>query len=179
MANLKTGLDKGQNVILDFAGTFNDTFSSLAENFGQFMGDIISGTSGFQDFGNVILASLGDLAIRVGKMAIATGLAVSGIKKALQSLNPGVAIAAGIALVALGSAIKGALSNAANGSGSSGSIGSNSYVYDTRGASTVFGQTIPAVQTQMVNVHVTGEFKQKGTEMLATINETQKRRRYN
>ena len=179
MDNLKTGLDTGKNAIIDFADTFNQSFADLAGNFGEFMGGLISGTSGFQDFGNILLGSLGDLAIRVGKMAIATGLAVSGIKKALQSMNPAIAIAAGAALVAVGTAIKGALSSVVNGNSStSGSIGSNSYLYDTRGASSVFGQTIPAAQTQSVNVHVTGQFRQEGTALVATINETQKRSNY-
>ena len=39
--------------------------------------------------------------MQLGKMAIQTGIAIFGIKKALQSLNPAVAIAGGIALVAL------------------------------------------------------------------------------
>ena len=52
--------------------------------------------------------------INVGKLAIQTGIAVAGIKAALKSLNPAVAIAAGVALVALGSLVKGKLSKAAD-----------------------------------------------------------------
>ena len=42
------------------------------------------------------------MATQMGKLAISIGLGVKGIKEALKSLNPAVAIAAGIALVALG-----------------------------------------------------------------------------
>lgn len=59
------------------------------------------------------LAPLADVLIDMGKLAIATGAAVLGIKKALESLNPYVAIAAGVALVALGSFVKGKAAKAA------------------------------------------------------------------
>jgi hypothetical protein len=49
--------------------------------------------------------------ISVGKLAIATGIAMLGIKAALESMNPYAAIAAGIALVALGTAVKAKLSD--------------------------------------------------------------------
>lgn len=94
--------------------------SDSIAGFGEFLGKALTTGASFKDFGKVLLGSLGDLAIQVGKMAIATGIAVSGIKKALMSLNPYVAIAAGVALVALGTAVKGALSNAGSGIGSGG-----------------------------------------------------------
>jgi hypothetical protein len=59
---------------------------------------------------NSFLGILADGLIQIGQLAIATGFAIEGIKKALESLNPVVAIAAGIALVALGTYVKGRLS---------------------------------------------------------------------
>ena len=44
--------------------------------------------------------------ISVGKLAIQTGVAVLGIKAALESLNPVLAIAGGVALIALGAGVK-------------------------------------------------------------------------
>ena len=55
--------------------------------------------------------------IQVGELAIATGIAILGIKKALETLNPYVAIAAGIALIALGSFVRGSLQKKSEGLG--------------------------------------------------------------
>ena len=69
-----------------------------------------------------ILTPLADMAISAGSLVLSTGVAVEGIKDALMSLNPYVAIAAGAALVALGTAAKAGLSAIAkNGGGNKGS----------------------------------------------------------
>jgi hypothetical protein len=63
--------------------------------------------------GRFLLETLANLMIDVGTAAIATGAAIEGIKEALTSLNPVIAIAAGLALIGLGAGIKGYLSNTA------------------------------------------------------------------
>jgi hypothetical protein len=65
-----------------------------------------------------MLETFGNVAIRLGKLAISIGLAVEGIKKALTSLNPAAALAAGIALIALGTIAKSAAANIAESGGS-------------------------------------------------------------
>jgi len=105
--------------------------------------------------GKIVLTALGDLAIQVGKIAIGAGIAVLGIKEALLSLNPAIAIAAGIALVALGSAVKGALSSAAGGGG--GTFSSNAGVYDTRTGTPQFNPVDYSPRAQTVNVEVSGK----------------------
>ena len=173
LAGLKTNLGEAQKVVTDFGQSFTGTFNGLAVSFGESMGSLLAGTGGFEDFGKIILGSLGDLAIQIGKIAIGAGVAVLGIKEALLSLNPAVAIAGGIALVALGSAVKGSLSNAASGGGT---FSNNSGVYDTR---TNFGSTrTPIAQAQPITVHLTGEFRQRGSDMVATIDETNRQNGY-
>ena len=88
---------------------------SVAIGFAEMTASAITGGDGFAGFGRFLLGTMADLAIQVGKIAIGTGIAVEGIKKALQTLNPVLAVAAGIALVAVGSVAKMALNNAANG----------------------------------------------------------------
>lgn len=177
--NLKTGLTEAKTVLLDFADTFNEAFQDLAVNFGTYIGELINGTKGFSDFGSIILGTLADLAINVGKIAISSGIAISGIKKALTSMNPYLAIAAGAALVALGTAVKGKLSAVASGGSGGGTFSGNSYVYNNLSASDMQqNQLYKTRQAQLVEINITGEFKQKGSDMYATINEYKRRSTY-
>lgn len=93
------------------------TAESFAVGFGEMLGQSIAGGLSIQSVWTLMITALADMAIQVGKLAIGIGISVSGIKKALTSLNPVVAIAAGIALVALGTLAKSALSNIASGGG--------------------------------------------------------------
>jgi len=118
----------------DLVSSVNGAFESLATGLGEFLGELVIGETGIQGFGQMVAGVFADMAIQVGKIAIATGMATLGIKAALESLNPAVAIAAGIALVALGTAVKGALSKAAGGGSAStaSAAASGGYSYDTR-----------------------------------------------
>ncbi len=84
-------------------GGLND----LAVGIGESLGKALAGGGNLaQNLSKVVLGTIGNMAVQMGKLAISIGIGVEGIKKALQSLNPAVAIAAGIALVALGSFAK-------------------------------------------------------------------------
>jgi hypothetical protein len=92
------------------------TFADLIAGFGEGFATMFNG-GGIKEVMNNFLGILADGLIQVGKLAIATGLAIEGIKTALKTLNPVVAIAAGIALIALGSFVKSRLSNSADSMG--------------------------------------------------------------
>lgn len=100
-------------------GGIVDTLSGLAEAIGTAFatgGNVISAV------GKSLLSTLGGVLVELGKMAITTGVGILAIQTALKSLNPYVAIAAGAALIALGSAVKGSvkgLGQSASGGGSS------------------------------------------------------------
>ena len=84
-------------------GGLND----LAVGIGESLGKALAGGGNLaQNLSKVVLGTIGNMAVQMGKLAISIGIGVKAIKKALESLNPGVAIAAGIALVALGSFAK-------------------------------------------------------------------------
>jgi TP901 family phage tail tape measure protein len=102
-------------------GVFQSGLEDLATGIGAALGKAIAtgGSLGSQ-LGAVLLGTLGGVAIQVGKMAIGIGIALEGIKKALKSLNPIVAIAAGIALVALGSFFQSKSAKIAEGMGKGG-----------------------------------------------------------
>lgn len=88
--------------------------SSLESSFGgigEAIGNALaSGENVFAAFGQAALASIGDVLVQFGKLTIAAGVAALGLNAALSNpTNPGAAlaaIAAGTALVAVGSAVK-------------------------------------------------------------------------
>lgn len=106
------------NVWLDAAAVINDSFISMADGFTDAIAQMIAGEADAGQIGQVVLNTLADMAINVGKMSIGAGIAVLGIKQALMSLNPAVAIAGGVALLALGKVMKAGLAKAATGGGS-------------------------------------------------------------
>jgi len=83
----------------------------LAIGFGEFLGKIADAPLTLRGLIGTILIPIADALINLGKLAVTTGIAVEGIKKALQTLNPIAAIVGGVALIALGSFVK---SKAAN-----------------------------------------------------------------
>ena len=92
-------------------GKFNEQLTDLIENtlsdlafaLGEQLGNALAG-AGFSV--NMLLMPLADALIQFGKMAIQAGITALGIKAALESLQGPLAIAAGIALVALGTFVK-------------------------------------------------------------------------
>jgi chorismate mutase len=101
----------------------NKTFDILEQGAENTLGDmafaigdaLASGGNVIKAAGGALLGGLAGILNQLGQLAIATGLAVEGIKTALKTLNPAVAIGAGIALIALA----GFVSNKAKSLGSS------------------------------------------------------------
>jgi hypothetical protein len=79
--------------------SISNTFAGLGEAIGSAMA---TGGNILKAAGSALLAGLGGILTDMGKMAIQIGVGMLGIKKALKTLNPYAAIAAGVALVALG-----------------------------------------------------------------------------
>jgi uncharacterized membrane protein YgcG len=87
----------------------NQTFAILEQGAENTLGDVAfaigdalaSGGNVIKAAGGALLGGIAGILNQLGQLAIATGLAVEGIKTALKTLNPAVAIGAGIALVAL------------------------------------------------------------------------------
>jgi len=105
----------------DISAIISDNLTSTFANLGSVIGNAI-GTGGnvLEAAGKGLLSSLGGILVELGKMAIATGVGILGIKTALKTLNPVAAIAAGVALVALGSIVSSKASGLGNSMGSGG-----------------------------------------------------------
>lgn len=103
-------------------GAIADTFAGFGEAIGN---ALASGGNVIESIGASLLSSLGGLLVQMGKMAIQIGVGLLAIKAALKTLNPGVAIAAGVALVALGSFFSAKSRSISNSIGGGGGASSN------------------------------------------------------
>ena len=101
-------------------GSMEQMVSSIAQGLGQSMAGQATNWS------TALLTPLGNMAIQLGELAIAEGIAIEAIKASLESLNGPVAIAAGVALIAIGTAVKSSVSNMGKNMGSYGSTPSTS-----------------------------------------------------
>ena len=153
----------------ELASLIEMSAANVSESIGNLIGDLVTGGDAWANFASSALSAFGDMAISVGKMAIATGVATLGIKKALESLNGYVAIAAGAALVALGAAVKTGLSNIASGNYSASASVASSGSYSSSGG---------GYETRDVNVSVTGTLQANGDQLIAVISNTNKRNYY-
>ena len=145
---------------------------NISGSIGTLIGDLATGGDAWGNFKNAALSAFADMAIAVGKLAISMGVASEGIKQALKLDNPYVAIAAGVALVALGTAVKAGLANIASGNYSAGaSVASSGYGAQRNG--TNGGYTL-----REMTVNVTGTLKADGDQLITVINNTNKRNQY-
>ena len=147
------------------------TFDSIGTSLGGLIGDLATGGEAWTNFSHAAIASFGDMAISIGKMAIATGTATLGIKAALESLNGYVAIAAGVALVALGTAVKTGLSNIASGNYTSGNVATAGSYAGSSAVNTAFDQ-------RELNITVTGTLRAEGSQLTAVIEKEQLRKNH-
>lgn len=95
------------------AEIMESTAENFAMGFGEMLGQSLAGGLSIQNVWSFMIGTLADMAIQVGKLAIGIGISVEAIKESLTKLGGIGAIAAGIALVALGTFAKSALSSIA------------------------------------------------------------------
>lgn len=145
--------------------SMNDVIASSIESaltgFGEWLGGMAAGVSEAEDLSLMVGMVLGGMLTQLGEVAIAEGIGLLAIKKGLETVNPYVALAAGVALVALGSSITGYLSNMSKnmGGSSSSSVGSN--IYDTS----------PYIKSASTRINMGGkiELTAKGRDLVAVI----------
>lgn len=172
-ANIATqeAADQIKSQTLDLSATLNNAWGSAADGLGVFIGELMSGKGSVADFGSFVAMQFADLAVTVGKQMIAFG--ATGIALKMLIKNPWLALGAGIALVALGTAAKSKISASISSGGAtsaaSSSGGSNDYNYDAR-------QSMGASQMQKVNVTVGGEFKLQNGVLVAAIAQENQRK---
>lgn len=203
VSNAAIGFEEGNNKILENAAAFNVGLSEivtgglndLAVGIGEALGSALAGGGNLvQSLSTVILGTVGNMAVQLGKLAISIGIGVEGIKKALQTLNPAIAIAGGIALIALGSFAKAQAGKIAGGGGggqtafAKGGIVSgpvNALVGEYPGAKSNPEVIAPLNKLQNLmggnnggggNVNVNGEFVVRGQDLVVALQRADKTR---
>ena len=131
---------------------FTDTANNIAVGFGQTLGDALSGNATIGDFFTGLFQQVGAAMISFGKLMIKFAIQVEVIKKFLLK-NPYLAIAGGIALIALGTLIRNATSRPAFAVGTRYAPGGMALVGE-RGPEMINlprgSQVIPAAQTSQM-----------------------------
>ena len=135
---------------------------SVSTAIGGLIGDLATGGDAWENFSNSAVSAF-------GKMAISTGIASKGIVKALQ-LQPELAIVAGAALVALGSAVKAGLKNISSGNYSSSSNLASS-------SSSFGGTSTSGYASSTINVNVTGKLVANGSTLAAVLESESNRKK--
>ena len=97
MADLSEGI---QVITIDLTSMLSST---LTEMFGAVSNAIMNGDSVIDALGASLLGTLGGIMVELGQMVIVTGKAIEAVKVALKGLGGFGAIAAGAALIAIGS----------------------------------------------------------------------------
>ena len=136
---LQKQTDYMNNVLADSLANFNQFKENMAyavsdfgvevvEQFGMAMGEFFTSGQFPENFGNDVLRILGKFISNIGKMLITLGVASQAFQALIDSAftNPVsaiAAIAAGVALVAIGGAISGAVAAGPKGSSRAGAEG--------------------------------------------------------
>ena len=154
----------------------NETFAILEQGAENTLGDmafaigdaLASGGNVIKAAGGALLGGLAGILNQLGQLAIATGLAVEGIKTALKTLNPAVAIGAGVALIALAGFVSNKAKSLGGSKGGGGGGGGSSVGSSGVGGGTAFTGGAQGGLFQQ-NRDVSGEFVVKGQDLVYVL----------
>lgn len=114
-------IDEVNTKLEDFASSVEDAMSAAAAAMLagtiQMLATASSMEKPMEAIATSLLSTFADMAMSLGKLAIGYGITIEAIKEALKALSGAGAIIAGIALVALGAGLKGAIAKRAENAG--------------------------------------------------------------
>jgi hypothetical protein len=148
----------------DLNRIIEESVNSALSGFGEWLGNMAVGLSSSEDLVKMIGGVFGNMLKQLGEVLIATGTGLLAIKESLQSLNPYVAIAAGVALVALGAAVQSAVSSIGSSTFSGGPTSGGKSLYDARSV------TGPTIYNSGIDVSGEITMRVEGNDLVAVIN---------
>lgn len=166
---------------VEISGMLSDTIERAMEDtaaaFAEGMGLLMAGEANMGDVFRMLGEQVANFADSLGKALIAAGIASDAFRKLFA--NPYFAIAAGAALVATAAIVRAKLKAGVSGGGGASSGGGSYSAPSSAGGSIGEGnwnsRTVYARQQPLV---VTGTLKASGTELVAVINNENKRRNW-
>lgn len=181
---LQSFTDEANDIL---SGGFGDMIGNISDALGQAMAGGANFAKGLEI---ALLGGFISIAQQLGKMAIGIGLAVGGIKKALQSLNPAVAIGAGIALLVLAGVAKGQMGKMSGGGGgvtafanggivsgpTMGLMGEYSGARSNPEVIAPLDKLKGMIGDRSQNVNVGGEFRIQGQDLVVALQRAEKNR---
>jgi hypothetical protein len=169
-------------------GLLQKGFEGAVITISEGIGKMMAGEMNAQDFGNSILQFIGDFMQKMGEAFIALSSSMIAFNAALKTGQWYVALGIGVALVALGAAIsslanKGIGKQSSSGSSNSGGGGSSgNNIQSAQATEPIYytmaeggGLQLATANVQPQKIEIFGEFKQKGTDLVAVINQTNKK----
>lgn len=142
---------------IDMSNEVQGAMASMAVGIGTSIGDMILGVGGLHQLAGMVVGTMGAMATQLGQTMIQFGVAGLALKKFAK--NPAAAIAAGVALVALGRILSSKATSIVGGGGRGGSGGGGTS--ESAGALT---------KIQYGNrIIVEGEFELRGDTVVALI----------
>ncbi len=164
--------------VVEMSNAFQTTATNAIVGFGETLGDLFSGDAGGGDFFKAILLMVVDFTKRFGQLLIGAALAAERFRDLI--LNPGAAIAAGVALIALSTAVQNHVSGGPA-QMATGGVVPGGFPNDTYPALLSSGETvIPAphpLNSGMfgggghMDVTVTGRLIAEGRDLVAVLDE--------
>lgn len=132
--NFRTSIDKAKDFLNEeFVKIIGNFQVELGSAIGEGIGAAISGGS-FADVFKGVFSAVGGALQQLGQALIATAVGLKAIKAAFKTLNPAVALGAGIGLIALGAIIKNSIGNISGFRAAGGPVsGGKSYVVGEKG----------------------------------------------
>lgn len=171
----------------EIGSIFMDISESLTDGFAGAIQGIVSGNMTMGSAFGALVGMLGDVAIQIGKTAIKIGIGMMAIKQSFK--NPATAIAAGIALVAIGAAIKSFGANFSGGGGDVPALAQGGIVSaptlamvgDNRGAGNGNPEVIaPLNKLEGMmggqNINVGGQFRVEGQDLVLALQRADRNR---
>lgn len=159
--------DKLNKTSQDLITSFQENLSSAV---GQGIGDALSG-EGFGSLFSGIFRVVGEAMKQLGETLIAASIGLQAIKKAFATLNPVIALGAGIALVALGTVIENKISKIPKFADGGIATGPTLGIFGEAGTEAIIplDRLKEFVKTGTGTVEVTGAFELRGDRLRALV----------